>query len=237
MSASGFKSAIPGGEGLILCAGRRRNFAPAETSLRKVSDTNQPQRRFLNTCGASDVRWRRGAAGAAAVRGRPSFVGAGQADALRHRARGRSARAEVVRSAGAAMDSVTFDSGRTQTWRVSDRATGVRGAGRHTPGNGTGARDFTYEAIVTTAAGRYSRSPYAIVRTAGWRRRTGRQRRRARPALARRLVRRPQSLEPASRRRDSRARRRGSAIYEHGARETGMSTNRRIRLSTSSSGT
>ena len=143
------------------------------------------------------------------------------------------ARLKVVQERGGGMDSVTFDPARTQTWRVSDRTTGVRGAGRHTPGNGTGARDFTYEAIVNHRNGEIQQVTYAIVGGGGMGGGGGRDDRR----VPRWLVGSFDGRSPSNRRRVTLTVGRDgvvSAVYDNGARETGIYDNGRIRLSTSS---
>ena len=140
------------------------------------------------------------------------------------------ARLKVVQERGGGMDSVTFDSARTQTWRVSDRTTGVRGAGRHTPGGGTPARDFTYEAVVNHRNGEVQQVSYAIVGGGGG---GGRDDRR----VPRWLVGSFDGRSPSNRRRVAVTVGRDgvvSAVYDNGERETGIYDNGRIRLSTSS---
>jgi hypothetical protein len=145
------------------------------------------------------------------------------------------ARLKVVQERGGGMDSVTFDSARTQTWRVSDRTTGVRGAGRHTPGNGTGARDFTYEAVVNHRNGEIQQVSYAIVGGGGMGGGMGGGRDDRR--VPRWLVGSFDGRSPSNRRRVSVTVGRDgvvSAVYDNGARETGIYDNGRLRLSTSS---
>jgi hypothetical protein len=140
------------------------------------------------------------------------------------------ARLKVVQERGGGMDSVTFDQARTQTWRVSDRLTGVRGAGRHAPGNGTGARDFTYEAVVNHRNGEIQQVSYSVVGG-------GRDDRRDDRRVPRWLVGAFDGRSPSNRRRVAVTVGRDgvvSAVYDNGARETGIYDNGRIRLSTSS---
>ncbi|MBV9928245.1 MAG: hypothetical protein JOZ96_24715 [Acidobacteria bacterium] len=73
---------------------------------------------------------------------------------------------KIIQERGGNWDDVTFDQTRTQTWRVSDRLTGVRGAGRHAP-NGSDARSFTYEATVNHRNGNVERVTYEWVRGGG----------------------------------------------------------------------
>ena len=66
---------------------------------------------------------------------------------------------KIIEERGGTWESVTFDQTRTQTWRVSDRLTGVRGAGRHAP-DGSNPRQFTYEAVVDNRNGNIERVSY-----------------------------------------------------------------------------
>ena len=144
------------------------------------------------------------------------------------------ARLKVAQERGGGMDSVTFDQTRTQTWRVSDRTTGVRGVGRHTPGNGTPARDFTYEAIVDHRNGKIERVSYDFVGGGGMGG-GGRDDRR----VPRWLVGSFDGRSPAGGRRRVAVtvERDGavSALYDNGAREQGYYDNGRIRFNNSSS--
>ena len=67
---------------------------------------------------------------------------------------------KVIEERGGAWDDVTFDQARTQTWRVSDRLTGVRGAGSYKPREGGNPRSFTYEATVNHRNGNIERVSY-----------------------------------------------------------------------------
>jgi hypothetical protein len=68
-------------------------------------------------------------------------------------------RGKIVEERGGDWGDVTFDQTRTQTWRVSDRLTGVRGAGTHAP-SGSNARAFTYEAVVDQRNGKIESASY-----------------------------------------------------------------------------
>ncbi|MFL6333673.1 MAG: hypothetical protein ACJ754_10225 [Pyrinomonadaceae bacterium] len=70
---------------------------------------------------------------------------------------------KIIQERGGTWDDVTFDQARTQTWRVSDKLTGVRGEGRHALG-GSNARAFTYEATVNHRNGNIERVTYDWVR-------------------------------------------------------------------------
>ena len=63
---------------------------------------------------------------------------------------------KIIQERGGTWSDVTFDPARTQTWRISDKLTGVRGAGRHAP-DGSNARAFTYEATVNHRNGNIER--------------------------------------------------------------------------------
>ncbi len=144
------------------------------------------------------------------------------------------ARLKIAQERGGGMDSVTFDQTRTQTWRVSDRLTGVRGAGRHTPGNRTGARDFTYEAVVNHRSGEVQQVTYNVVGGGGIGGGIGGGRDDRR--VPRWLVGSFDGRSPSNRRRVSLTVGRDgdvSAVYDNGARETGSYDNGRIRLGTS----
>jgi hypothetical protein len=142
------------------------------------------------------------------------------------------ARLKIAQERGGGMDSVTFDQTRTQTWRVSDRMTGVRGAGRHAPNDGTPARDFTYEAVVDHRNGKIDRVSYEVV---GGRPGGGWDDRR----VPRWLVGTFYGRSPSSNRRrvtltvtrDGDA----TAVYDNGSRETGSYDNGRIRFNASDS--
>src|SRR5829696_3283810 len=73
---------------------------------------------------------------------------------------------KIIEERGGTWSDVTFDQARTQTWRVSDRQTGVRGEGLHAPG-GSNARSFTYEATVNHRNGNIERVNYDWVRGGG----------------------------------------------------------------------
>ena len=139
------------------------------------------------------------------------------------------ARLKVVQERGGGMDSVTFDQTRTQTWHVSDRLTGVRGEGRHAPGGGTPARDFTYEAVVNHRNGEIQQVSYAVVGGGGIG--GGRDERR----VPRWLVGSFDGRSPSNRRRATVTVARSGeiwAVYDNGAREQGSYDNGRIRFNT-----
>src|SRR5215207_10828706 len=73
---------------------------------------------------------------------------------------------KIIEERGGTWSDLTFDQARTQTWRISDRQTGVRGEGRHAPG-GSNARSFTYEATVNHRNGNIERVSYDWVRGGG----------------------------------------------------------------------
>jgi hypothetical protein len=75
-------------------------------------------------------------------------------------------RGKIVEERGGDWGDVTFDQTRTQTWRVSDRLTGVRGSGTHAPG-GSNARAFTYEAVVDQRNGKIESASYEFERGGG----------------------------------------------------------------------
>src|SRR5215216_4301109 len=50
---------------------------------------------------------------------------------------------KIIEERGGTWSDVTFDQTRTQTWKVSDRLTGVRGEGRHAPGGALPELAFT----------------------------------------------------------------------------------------------
>ncbi|HEX8352764.1 MAG TPA: hypothetical protein VF611_07695 [Pyrinomonadaceae bacterium] len=144
---------------------------------------------------------------------------------------------KLIQERGGDWNSVTYDQARTQTWRVSDRHTGVRGAGRHTP-PGSSARDFTYEAVVDHRNGSIQQANYVLVGGGGigggigsgmGGGRDGRR-------VPRWLVGSFSGRSPSNRRRvavmvgrDGEV----SALYDGGARETGSYDNGRIRFNTS----
>src|SRR5215218_2333558 len=73
---------------------------------------------------------------------------------------------KILQERGGTWEDITYDQARTQTWRVSDRLTGVRGGGRHAPG-GSNARAFTYEATVNHRNGNIEKVAYDWVRGGG----------------------------------------------------------------------
>lgn len=137
---------------------------------------------------------------------------------------------KVIQERGGTWDDVTFDQTRTQTWRVSDRLTGVRGQGRHAP-SGSNARTFTYEATVNHRNGNIERVTYDWVRGGGGG--GGGDDRR----VPRWLVGSWQGRSPSNQRRvsltvgsDGQV----SALYGNGAREEGRYNDGRIRFNNSS---
>lgn len=135
---------------------------------------------------------------------------------------------KILQERGGTWDDVTFDQTRTQTWRVSDRLTGVRGAGRHAP-QGSDARSFTYEATVNHRNGNIERVSYDWGRGGG---RGGRDERR----VPRWLVGSWNGRSPSNQRRvsvtvgnDGQV----SALYNNGSREEGTYDNGRIRFNNS----
>ena len=136
---------------------------------------------------------------------------------------------KIIQERGGDWGSVTFDQARTQTWRVSDRQTGVRGAGRHAPATGAPARDFTYEAVVDHRNGSIQQVSYNLVGGGGG---GGRDERR----VPRWLVGSFDGRSPSNRRRVTLTVMRDgavSAVYDNGAREQGTYDNGRIRFNTS----
>src|SRR5215213_10282563 len=73
---------------------------------------------------------------------------------------------KILQERGGTWEDITYDQARTQTWRVSDKLTGVRGEGRHAPG-GSNSRAFTYEATVNHRNGNIERVTYDWVRGGG----------------------------------------------------------------------
>lgn len=138
---------------------------------------------------------------------------------------------KIIQERGGDWSSVTFDQARTQTWRVSDRQTGVRGAGRHAPSTGSQARAFTYEAVVDHRNGSIQQVSYDM---GGGGMGGGRDERR----VPRWLVGTFNGRAPSGRRRGTATvtvTRDGavSAVYDDGAREEGAYDNGRIRFNTS----
>lgn len=135
---------------------------------------------------------------------------------------------KIIQERGGTWGDVTFDQARTQTWRVSDRLTGVRGAGRHAP-NGSDSRAFTYEATVNHRNGNIERVTYEWGRSGGG---GGRDERR----VPRWLVGSWNGRSPSNQRRvsvtvgsDGQV----SALYSNGSREEGTYDNGRIRFNSS----
>lgn len=140
---------------------------------------------------------------------------------------------KIIQERGGTWESVTFDQTRTQTWRVSDRQTGVRGAGTHTPPDGARPRMFTYEAVVDNRNGSIQRVSYDMG-GGGGRPGGGDDRR-----VPRWLVGTFHGRSPSSNRRrvaltvtrDGDA----TAVFDDGAREQGTYDNGRIRFNASES--
>jgi hypothetical protein len=133
---------------------------------------------------------------------------------------------KIIQERGGTWDDVTFEQARTQTWRISDRLTGVRGEGRHAP-EGANARSFTYEATVNHRNGKIERVSYDWGRGGGG----GGDRR-----VPRWLVGSWNGRSPSNQRRvsvtvgsDGAV----SALYNNGSREEGTYDNGRIRFNNS----
>lgn len=138
---------------------------------------------------------------------------------------------KILQERGGTWDDVTFDQTRTQTWRISDRLTGVRGAGRHAP-NGSEARGFTYEATVNHRNGQIERVTYEWARGGGGGGGGGWDNRR----VPRWLVGSWSGRSPSNQRRvsltvgsDGQV----SALYGNGSREEGRYENGQIRFNNS----
>lgn len=134
---------------------------------------------------------------------------------------------KIIQERGGTWSDVTYDQTRTQTWRVSDRLTGVRGTGAHAPG-GSDSRSFTYEATVNHRNGNIEQVSYEWVRGGGGGGRGGGDRR-----VPRWLVGSWQGRSPSNQRRvsvtvgsDGAV----SALYTNGSREEGTYENGRIRF-------
>jgi hypothetical protein len=137
---------------------------------------------------------------------------------------------KIIQERGGTWADVTFDQTRTQTWRVSDRLTGVRGEGRHAPG-GSNSRAFTYEATVNHRNGNVERVTYDWTRGGGGGGGGGENRR-----VPRWLVGSWSGRSPSNRRRvsltvgsDGAA----SAVYDNGSRDEGRYDNGQIRFNNS----
>lgn len=133
---------------------------------------------------------------------------------------------KIIQERGGTWSDVTYDQARTQTWRVSDQQTGVRGTGAHAPG-GSNSRSFTYEATVNHRNGNIERVTYEWVRGGGG----GRDDR-----APRWLVGSFSGRSPSNRRRVTVAVGRDgqvSALYDNGSREEGTYDNGRIRFNNS----
>lgn len=137
---------------------------------------------------------------------------------------------KIIQERGGNWDDVTFDQTRTQTWRVSDRLTGVRGEGRHAPG-GSNARTFTYEATVNHRNGNIERVSYDWTRGGGRGGGGGDNRR-----VPRWLVGSWDGRSPSNRRRVSLTVGNDgavSAVYDNGSRDEGRYDNGQIRFNNS----
>src|SRR5215203_3906605 len=135
---------------------------------------------------------------------------------------------KIIQERGGTWSDVTFDQTRTQTWRVSDRQTGVRGEGRHAPG-GSNSRSFTYEATVNHRNGNIEKVSYDWGRGGGG---GGRDERR----VPRWLVGSWAGRSPSNQRRvavtvgsDGA----DTALYSNGAREEGTYDTGRLRFNNS----
>jgi hypothetical protein len=140
---------------------------------------------------------------------------------------------KIIEERGGDWNSVTFDQARTQTWRVSDRQTGVRGAGRHTP-PGSSAREFTYEAVVDHRNGSIQQASYVLVGGGG--NDGGMGGGRGDRRVPRWLVGSFNGRSPSNRRRVALTVARDGevwAVYDGGAREQGTYDNGRIRFNSS----
>jgi hypothetical protein len=140
---------------------------------------------------------------------------------------------KIVEERGGDWGEVTFDQSSTQTWRVSDRQTGVRGRGTHAP-SGSNPRQFTYEAVVDHRNGKIESVSYDMSggRGGNWNG-GGRDDRR----VPRWLVGTFYGRSPSNGRRveltvtrDGEA----TAVFRNGAREQGTYDNGRIRFNSSS---
>ncbi|MFL6254807.1 MAG: hypothetical protein ACJ74T_07275 [Pyrinomonadaceae bacterium] len=135
---------------------------------------------------------------------------------------------KIIQERGGTWSDVTFDQTRTQTWRISDKLTGVRGGGTHPPG-GSNGRSFTYEATVNHRNGSIEQVTYEWGRGGGG---GGRDDRR----VPRWLVGSWNGRSPSNRRRvsltvgsDGAA----SAVYDNGSRDEGRYDNGQIRFNNS----
>ena len=143
-------------------------------------------------------------------------------------------RTKIVTERGGDWGEVTFDQASTQTWRVSDRLTGVRGAGTHAPG-GSNPRAFTYEGVVDQRNGKIESVSYDFDRGGGGgggRGRGGRDERR----VPRWLVGTFYGRSPSNGRRVTLTVSRegeATAVFNNGAREQGTYDNGRLRFSAS----
>ncbi|HEY0171132.1 MAG TPA: hypothetical protein VGB98_08915 [Pyrinomonadaceae bacterium] len=189
-----------------------------------------------------NVRSRRSFAGGAGLLALLLFAAAAPSSAQDRQTRYAVERAQVgvsgkiIQERGGGWQSVTFDQTRTQTWRVSDRQTGVRGAGRHAPGDATPDRPFTYEAVVDHRNGKIESVSYDMAggRPGGG---GGRDDSRAPRWLVGTFYGRSPSASNRSRRVTLTVTRDGdaTAVYDNGAREQGTYDNGRIRFNASDS--
>lgn len=135
---------------------------------------------------------------------------------------------KIIQERGGTWSDVTFDQTRTQTWRISNRQTGVRGAGTHSSG-GSNTRSFTYEATVNHRNGNVEQVTYDWVRGGGGG--GGRDDR-----APRWLVGSFNGRSPSNRRRVALTIGRGgavSAVYDNGSRDEGTYDNGQIRFNNS----
>lgn len=140
-------------------------------------------------------------------------------------------RGKIVEERGGDWGEVTFDQARTQTWRVSDRQTGVRGEGTHAPG-GSNSRQFTYEAVVDHRNGKIESVRYDMAGGRGEGRGGGRDDRR----VPRWLVGTFYGRSPSNGRRVTLTVTRdgdATAVARDGSREQGSYDNGRLRFNAS----
>jgi hypothetical protein len=144
-------------------------------------------------------------------------------------------RTKIVQERGGDWGEVTFDQTRTQTWRVSDRQTGVRGVGTHAP-NGSAARQFTYEAVVDHRNGKIESVSYDMSGGRGEGRGGGNGGGRDDRRVPRWLVGTFYGRSPANGRRVTLTINRegeATAVFNNGSREQGTYNNGRIRFNSS----
>ncbi|MDT5268086.1 MAG: hypothetical protein QOH49_272 [Acidobacteriota bacterium] len=139
---------------------------------------------------------------------------------------------KIIQERGGTWSDVTFDQARTQTWRISDKLTGVRGEGQHAPG-GSNSRSFTYEATVNQRNGNIEQVSYELVRGGGGGGGGGGRDDRRVPRW---VVGSFNGRSPSNRRRVAVTVGRDgavSALYDNGSRDEGTYDNGRIRFNNS----